>query len=538
MPIERQPSGDPRVGRSFVSPKAAVASPNALATSAGVDVLTRGGTAVDAMVAVNAALGVVYPHMSGPGGDAFWLVHDSASGQQHVYNASGGAARAATIDRYPKAVPSRGPGAALTVPGAVDGWCRTHERFGGLSLADCLARAIEYARDGFPVSPGLARYTADHADLLTAVPTTAETFLGTAFEPPRVGDILSNHRLADTLEAIAEDGRAGFYEGRIAQEIGNYLRTHDGVLSADDLAAHTGEWVEPLRVPYRGRIVVVPPPTSEGMATAQILGILDRLDVAGLKDDTVGYVDTLVRATALAFADRDRYLADPAFHEVPTSEILDPEYLAACAARTQATGIVPPEKLPRAAGDTTFSCAVDAQGNVAAVVQSLYWEWGSGVVAGDTGVLLQNRGAYFSLDPSNRDCLQPGKRPASTLTNGLLVSPTGPELVFGAMGGEGEPQTQAALVTRILDHGMSVQEAIDAPRWLLGRTWGETRRGLRLESRFGRSVADDLTARGHENVSLADDYGDVFGHAQAIRIHPDRLEAASDPRSDGAAFGL
>ncbi|WP_458683125.1 gamma-glutamyltransferase [Prescottella equi] len=174
MPIERQPSGDPRVGRSFVSPKAAVASPNALATSAGValatsagvDVLTRGGTAVDAMVAVNAALGVVYPHMSGPGGDAFWLVHDSASGQQHVYNASGGAARAATIDRYPKAVPSRGPGAALTVPGAVDGWCRTHERFGGLSLADCLARAIEYARDGFPVSPGLARYTADHADLL------------------------------------------------------------------------------------------------------------------------------------------------------------------------------------------------------------------------------------------------------------------------------------------------------------------------------------------------------------------------------------
>ncbi|NKS98155.1 hypothetical protein GS498_15035 [Rhodococcus hoagii] len=286
--------------------------------------------------------------------------------------------------------------------------------------------------------------------------------MGTAFEPPRVGDILSNHRLADTLEAIAEDGRAGFYEGRIAQEIGNYLRTHDGVLSADDLAAHTGEWVEPLRVPYRGRIVVVPPPTSEGMATAQILGILDRLDVAGLKDDPVGYVDTLVRATALAFADRDRYLADPAFHEVPTSEILDPEYLAACAARTQATGIVPPEKLPRAAGDTTFSCAVDAQGNVAAVVQSLYWEWGSGVVAGDTGVLLQNRGAYFSLDPSNRDCLQPGKRPASTLTNGLLVSPTGPELVFGAMGGEGEPQTQAALVTRILDHGMSVQEAIDA----------------------------------------------------------------------------
>ena len=537
------PPPEPHHARPFLARRAAVATPHELASVAGLEMLARGGTAVDAMVAANAALGVVYPHMTGVGGDAFWLIHDAATGRQHVLNASGRAAAAATLDAYAgggaREIAPRGPRAALTVPGADDGWVQAHARIGRAPFAECLRPAIGLARDGFPVAESPARYAADHCDLLAATPATAAAYLGGDGTPPRRGDVVRLPRLADTLEAIARTGRAAFYEGEIAAAIGAYLARHDGVLTADDLAAHRSDWVEPARVGYRGRTAVAPPPNSQGFAGLQILGMLDHVDVAALAGDPAGYVDVVVRATALAFEDRDRHLCDPAFGDIPLDRLLDPAYLAERAVRLG--GAAAPAAalaVPPAAGDTTFSCAVDAEGNAAAVIQSIYQEWGSGVVAGDTGVLLQNRGCFFSLDPAHPNRLAPGKRTAHTLTAAMLIGDDGPELVYGAMGGEGQPQTQAALATRVVDHGCTVAEAVAAPRWLLGRTWGEEHRGLRLEARFGDDVARALAGRGHENVSLVEDWSDVMGHAQAIQVVGERLEAAADPRGDGAALGL
>jgi gamma-glutamyltranspeptidase/glutathione hydrolase len=537
------PPPEPHHARPFLARRAAVATPHERASVAGLEMLARGGTAVDAMVAANAALGVVYPHMTGAGGDAFWLIHDAGTGRQHVLNASGRAAAAATLDAYAAGgaleIAPRGPRAALTVPGAVDGWVQAHARFGRVPFAECLAPAIALARDGFPVAASPARYAADHRDLLAATPATAAAYLGRGGAPPRRGDVVRLPRLADTLEAIARTGRGAFYEGEIAAAIGAYLARHGGVLTADDLAGHRSDWVEPARVGYRGRTAVAPPPNSQGFAGLQILGMLEHVDVAALAGDPAGYVDVVVRATALAFEDRDRHLCDPGFGDIPLDRLLDPAYLAERAALLGGAG-APAAALavPPAAGDTTFSCAVDADGNAAAVIQSIYQEWGSGVVAGDTGVLLQNRGCFFSLDPAHPNRLAPGKRTAHTLTAAMLIGDHGPELVYGAMGGEGQPQTQAALATRVVDHGCSVAEAVAAPRWLLGRTWGEEHRGLRLEARFGDAVARDLAARGHENVGLVEDWTDVMGHAQAIQVLPERLEAAADPRGDGAALGL
>jgi gamma-glutamyltranspeptidase/glutathione hydrolase len=534
---------EPHHRRPFLARRAAVATPHELASVAGLEILARGGSAVDAMLAANAALGVVYPHMTGAGGDAFWLIHDAATGRQHVLNATGRAGAAATCEAYAvggaREIAPRGPRAALTVPGAVDGWAEAHARFGRLPFADCLRAAIDLARDGFPVADSTGRYLAAHRDLLEATPATAAAYLRGDGAPPRRGEVLRLPRLADTLEAIAAGGRAVFYEGEIAAAIAAWSERDGGVLTAEDLAAHRSDWVEPARVRYRGRTAVAPPPNSQGFAGLQILGMLEHVDVAALAGDPAGYVDAVVRATALAFEDRDRHLCDPDFGDIPLERLLDPAYLAERAALLSPDAApAAPLAAPRAAGDTTFSCAVDADGNAAAVIQSIYQEWGSGVVAGDTGVLLQNRGCFFSLDPGHPNRLAPGRRTAHTLTAAMLIGKRGPELVYGAMGGEGQPQTQAAIATRVVDHGLSVQEAVDAPRWLLGRTWGEEHRGLRLEARFGADVASALAARGHENVGLVEDWTDVMGHAQAIQIRRDHLEAAADPRGDGAALGL
>ena len=500
--------------------------------------LQQGGSAVDAMVAVNAALGVVYPHMTGPGGDAFWLIHDAATRQQHVLNASGRAGMGATLERYPgPAIEPRGPLAALTVPGAVDGWVEAHGRFGRLPWARCLEPAVEYAREGVPVSQSLEIFSAQCADVLAAMPTTASIYLHADGAPYRRGQVLRNPDLARTLEAIAQDGRAAFYNGPIAESIGAFLAAVGGVLTVEDFSAHRSDWVDPLRVRYRGRTVVAPPPNSQAFAALQILGLLDHHDVASLADDPVGYVDLLVRATALAFQDRDQYLTDPDYMERPAADLVDPQYLAQRATRLARGQPAAALTSPADGGDTTFSCAVDADGNAAAVIQSLYHEWGSGVVAGETGILLQNRGCFFSLDPAHPNSLAPGKRTAHTLSAAMLLDGDRPELVFGTMGGEGQPQTQAVVATRVVDFGHNVQEAIDAPRWLLGRTWGDTHRGLRLEARFGPGTAEALTALGHEHVSLVDDFDPIMGHAQAIALQAEHLEAAADPRSDGAALG-
>ena len=424
------------------------------------------------------------------------------------------------------------------MPGAVDGWVEAHARFGRVPFAECLGPAIGLARDGFPVAESPARYAADHRDLLAATPTTAAAYLGGDGTPPRRGDVVRLPRLADTLEAIARTGRTAFYEGEIAAAIGAYLARHGGVLTAEDLAAHRSDWVEPARVGYRGRTAVAPPPNSQGFAGLQILGMLEHVRRGRARRRPGGLRRCRGPRDGAAFEDRDRHLCDPAFGDIPLDRLLAPAYLAERAALLGGAG-APAAALavPPAAGDTTFAARSTPRATPPRHRERLPGVGLGGRRRGHRRAAAEPR-LLLLARPAHPNRLAPGKRTAHTLTAAMLIGENGPELVYGAMGGEGQPQTQAALATRVVDHGCSVAEAVAAPRWLLGRTWGEEHRGLRLEARFGDAVARDLAARGHGNVSLVEDWTDVMGHAQAIQVLPERLEAAADPRGDGAALGL
>jgi gamma-glutamyltranspeptidase/glutathione hydrolase len=530
---------DPRYGRPFLARKAAVASPNNLATVVGNKILQKGGNAVDAMVAVNSTLGVVFPHMTGTGGDAFWLIYDAETDKQYVLNASGQSAKHISLEDYEgqDSIDDRGPRSAITVPGAVGGWYEAHQRFGKLPFATCLESAIEYARNGFPVSESLAAFSEKKLDILRYYPSTAKVFLKDEVSPYMVGEIMKNPDLADTLEEIANKGSEAFYNGSVTDKICNFLEENRGFLEREDFANYKPEWVDPLTANYRGKTVSAPPPNSEGMATIQILGMLDNIEKEKLYESPATFINYFTRATALAFQDRKSYLADPAFYDVPTDKLTSDAYLANRADKLVHPMVSSPEEKIDAEGDTTFSCAVDEDGNAVGVIQSLYWEWGSGLVAEDTGILLQNRGTYFSLDPDLREKLEPEKRPGHTLTTSMVVGDDGPELIVGAMGGDGQPQSQATIMARVIDRKVNVQEAIDEPRWLLGRTWGETVNELRLENRFSDEVLRELKEMGHKDIHFIDGFSDLVGHAQAIQILPDRIEAAADPRANGLALG-
>lgn len=517
-----------------------VASPHYLASLAGLDMLRAGGSAVDAAIAVNAALSVVYPHMTGMGGDAFWLIHDASGNELHALNGSGRAVRGATREFYRArgyaAIPERGPLAALTVPGAVDSWCAAHARFGKLALADILAPAIRHAREGYPVCEGQARLTRATAETLARCPAAAEAFLPGG-RAPRRGEVMRLPRLAAVMEAVAREGRAGFYDGAVADEIVRALNAAGGLWSHEDLAAHRASWEIPVSTTYRGVTCYQHPPNSQGFAHLMMLNLLEGFDVAGLREREADYVHLIVEATKLAFADRDRYLADPAFTQIPLERLLSKDYAAGLADRIGRDAATPREPA-LTGGDTTCTVVVDAEGNAVSMIQSLYHEFGAAVAAGETGLLMQNRGAFFSLDGDHVNRLEPGKRCFHTLMPGMLFRDGRPFLVYGTMGGEGQPQTGAALVTRILDFGMDPQSAIDAPRWLYGRTWGEATRNLRLEGRFGEGTAAALAARGHR-VETVEDWSELTGHAAAVMIDPEAgvLHGAADARGEGLALG-
>ena len=524
-----------------------VASPHPLATVAGLDILLRGGTAADAAVAVGATLAVVYPHMTGLGGDSFWLLWDARAARLAALQAAGGAAALASPAYYRRqgltAIPARGPLAALTVPGAVDGLWSAHRwsraRLGSaVPWGDLLEAAIRHARDGFAVSPCLTRVTRGAADLLAsddpALGPLREAYLA-AGAPLAPGSPLVQPRLAATLERLAREGGRAFYEGAIADEIGRACEALGSPLRARDLAVHRSRWVEPITAPYRGGVAASVPPPCQGLAALAILGMLDALDVRD--GDDAGYVHLVVEATKLAFGDRDRWLADPEVEPVPLGALLDPAYL-----RERARAIAADRAMPAPArsgverGDTIACVTADGAGHCVSLIQSLYHEWGSGVVAGATGVVLQNRGIYFDLD-GGPNGLVPGKRPFHTLTPFMYLRDGRPVLVAGTMGGEGQPQTLAALTTRIVDRGLGVQAAIEAPRWIYGRTWGAPRRDLALERRFGARVRAALARRGHV-VRVLEDWSDTVGHAQAIeRDSTGLLVGGGDPRADGPALG-
>jgi gamma-glutamyltranspeptidase/glutathione hydrolase len=532
-----------------------VATPHYLASSAGLEALRRGGSAVDAAIAANAALCVVYPHMAGLGGDGFWLVAGRDTGGVQALNAAGPAAQAATAAFYrdrghTSEIPERGPLAVLTVPGAVDGWRAAHERFGRLAWADLFAAAIDYARDGMPVSRSLADWLAQDVPILRQFPDTARVFLP-AGEPQRPGARLVQANLARAFEELASAGaRGGFYEGTIARRICESLGPAGSPLKPADFAAYRAAWVEPIATTYRGFEVVEMPPSTQGFATLQILNLLEGFDVAAWGEGTADYYHHLVEAVKVAFADRDEWLTDPDYVKIPLDRLLSKDYAASRRVLIDPRRALVAEQiepglrfLPGAArrapgGDTCYFCTADADGLVVSVIQSIYHDFGAAVIGGDTGIVLQNRGSFFSLDERHPNRLEPGKRTFHTIIPAMMMRDGQPVLAFGTMGGEGQPQTQAALVTRMVDFGFDVQQAIEAPRWLMGRTWGTQSRSLSLESRIPDEVARELTLRGHP-VQMVEGWSGTMGHAQAIRV--DRasgfLEGGADPRGDGAAVG-
>lgn len=529
-----------------------VTTPHYFASQAGLDVLRRGGNAVDAAIAAAAALAVVYPQMTTIGGDNFWLIYNARTSELRALNASGRSGEKATISFYRDKgcakIPARGYLAANTAPGVVSGWDEAFRYAksamgGAVGWRELFGSAILYARDGFPVSHSLAHWSAANADPQDQEFRNLQRFegFGNAYlksdgSPYAVGERLRLPDLAATLELIAEKGAAEFYTGSVARRIVADLEANGGILTLDDFAHHKADWVEPISAPYRDFRAYNFPPNTQGMASLEILNILNNFDVASLGEGTADYYHLMVEATKEAFIDRDLYLTDPDFSDIPLERLLSAPHGRAQAARidmARARSDQPPLD-PK--GDTIWLGVVDAAGNAVSLIQSIYHDFGSGIVAGGTGVLLQNRGSFFSLDEAHVNSLAPKKRCFHTLNPAMLFKDGRPWLVYGTMGGEGQPQTQAAIVTRIVDFGLSPQEAINAPRWLHGRTWGASSNDLKLEGRIPAAVVEELRRRGHPVARVAD-FTDAMGHAGAILIDPATLvrKGASDPRGDGLA---
>ena len=525
---------------SVQSSSGMVVCPHFLASEVGAQILRMGGNAVDAAIATQAALGVVYPHMTGLGGDAFWQIYDAQTPSLDGLNGSGRAAAAATHEFYQRQgygeIPQRGPLAAITVPGAIASWEAAHQRFGHLDWATLLQPAIDLARTGYPASGSQVYWTRQNRLHFQAYAAVACPFLPGG-ELPQVGGILTNPDLGDTLQRLAEAGAADFYTGKIATQITDYLQTVGGLLTQADFAAHRSDWVTPLTTTYRGYQVAQLPPNSQGFTVLQMLNLIEPFDLAALGHGTADYYHLLIEATKLAFADRDHWLTDPDFADIPVAELISKAY--SDRRRPQlALDVASLRPTPPIGGDTVYTAIVDAAGNAVSVIQSVYFDFGAAVIVPGTGFVLQNRGCFFSLDANHINALAPHKRPFHTLMPGLVLHPDGrPYLVLGTMGGEGQPQTQLALLTRLLDFGLDLQAAINAPRWLWGRTWGEAESGLTLEGRIPAAVRQTLSDRGHPVVT-APDWTAKMGHAHVIRIDQAAKQyvAGCDPRSDGAAI--
>jgi len=510
-----------------------VTAPHWLASEAGASVLREGGTAVEACVAVAAALAVVYPHMTGIGGDGFWLIAQP-DGRVEAIEACGGAAAAADLSLYAglPAIPWRGPLAANTVAGTISGWGLALERHGsGLPLARLLADAIRHAEDGVAVTAGGAAIgAAKGAELRSQPGLWAETF-EPGGRPLAEGDMLSQPRLAETLRRLAGDGLDGFYRGALAADIAADLADLGSPVSGGDLAAHRARRTEPLHVPIRGAELYNHAPPTQGIASLLILALYDRL--SGGAPDSFGHVHGLVEATKQAFLWRDRHCGDPFYAEADAQALLDDaDALDAMAARIDpATALPWPQ--PSQWGDTCWFAAADARGQVVSCIQSTYFEFGSGLVLPRTGITWQNRGSSFRLAEGGWNALRPGRKPFHTLNPALARFEDGRVMAYGTMGGEGQPQTQAALFTRYA-MGVDLADAIARPRWLLGRTWGEDSTSLKIEDGFAPELYVGLAAAGHQ-VERVGGLTATMGHAGAIIRHPDgRLEGATDPRSDGA----
>ncbi|MDT6961190.1 gamma-glutamyltransferase [Cupriavidus sp. SZY C1] len=515
-----------------------VTSPHRLASEAGLDILRAGGNAIEAAIAVGATLAVTYPHFTGLGGDAFWIVGDRHGNARAL---SGIGQAAAALPDYGDAIPTRGPASALTSAATVDTWDRafaiSRDQWGGrLGWSRLFERAIALAEDGFPVTPSQRFWQAFRAAELADWPGFADVFLPDG-RLPEAGDRLRQPALARSLERIARFGAREFYEGELAARIAAGLQAAGSPLTRDDLARTAARDEAPLRVPYRGGELLSLAPPTQGVTTLQILGILDRFDVAAIPEGSADYYHLLVEAVKQAFIERNRHVADPEFAAVPVDAMLAPDRLGTLAARIDPQRAQPWPHVYQH-GDTVYLSAVDAEGRCVSVLQTVYFDWGSGVVAGDTGILWHNRGAAFSTDPTHHNAIQPRKRPFHTLNPGMYLRDGKPRLMYGTQGADGQPQTLAAVLTRLIDYGMNPLQALARPRFLLGRTFSDSRDSLKIEADAGADVIAALSTRGHE-VSPIDAQSPLAGHPGAIALYDDgTIAGAHDPRSDGIAMGL
>jgi gamma-glutamyltranspeptidase/glutathione hydrolase len=503
-----------------------------LATQAGLDILKRGGNAIDATVCMAAVLNVVEPMSTGIGGDAYIMIYLAKSRAIKALNASGRAPYTATLDYFKQnkitAIPDTGM-LPVTVPGALDGWAAVAERYGTMGLKDLLQPAIHYAENGFPVAEKTAHEWSKTREKLAAHPSSAAHYL-VGGGAPNAGEIFRQKSLAESLRKIAERGKEVFYRGELAEEIVRFSRANGGLLSLKDFQDHTSTWVEPIKTTYRGYEVLEMPPNTQGMTVLEMLNMLERFDVRALGYGSAAYIHRLAEIKKLAFADRDRYLADPEFARVPVEKLISKAYAA------ERAKLIDPDRAGEYApgagaisGDTQVFCAVDRDGNAVSFINSLFEFFGCGLAAGNTGIMLHNRGTLFSLDPAHPNCIAPHKRSQHTIMPAMVFKDGKPFLIFGVTGAHMQPQGQVEVLANLIDFDMPLQQAMDAPRvnCLDGLE-------VALEPGFEEGVREELRRKGHKIISEAN-----FGGSQGILIHPDygTLLGGSDPRKDGCAMG-
>jgi gamma-glutamyltranspeptidase/glutathione hydrolase len=522
-----------------------VATSQPLASAAGLRVLQQGGNAVDAAVTAAAVLAVVEPTMNGVGGDLFALVHDPATNRVRALNASGRSPAAATLDEFHRrrldAIPHRGE-LSVSVPGVVDGWNELLSRHGTMTLADALQPAIDYARDGFAVSEIISLQWKEAERTLALDAAAAAAFLPEG-KAPAPGDVFRNPMLAATLDTIAQRGRDSFYCGPIATAVAADMKRRGGLLTEEDLAGHSSAWVDPITTAYRGCDVVEFPPNTQGFVALLMLNILEGYDLTALGHNTAAYLHLLIEAKKAAFADRDAWLSDASAMPPGVLPRLLSKAYASERRRTidtrRATASYPPmragdgwaasERPPDARGDTIYLTVADRRGQIVSLIQSIFENFGSGIAVENTGIVLHNRGTLFSLDPHHPNVLAPRKRPFHTLAPAMVLKDGRPWLSFGVMGGDMQPQGHVQVLLNLIEFGMNIQEAGEAPRFC------HSAAGLALECSIDTEARSGLCERGHQLVQ----HVDGFGGFQGILIDPATgvLMGGSDPRKDGLAIG-
>lgn len=521
------------------------ATSHPLATQTAIDMLKSGGSAVDAAIAANAMLGLVEPTGCGIGGDLFALIWDAKTKKLYGLNASGRSPQSLSYqyfkDHQITQIPSHGP-LPVSVPGCVDGWFEMHGKFGRKSMADLLQPAIHYAREGFPVSELIAYYMERNARILKHYPGFAETYMPDGHTPGK-GEVFRNPDLAGTLEKIALSGRDDFYKGTMAEAIAETVKERGGFLSVEDLASHVSEWVEPLSVNYRGFDVWELPPNGQGIAVLQMLNILEGYNLSAMGYGSADYLHLFIESKKLVFEDRARYYADPAFATVPLNALLSKEYaserrqlidLQKAGATYEAGSVLPPS--------TIYLTTADSEGNMVSLIQSNFRGMGSGIIPEGMGFVLQDRGELFSLEPGHANVYAPGKRPFHTIIPGFITKDGNPRISFGVMGGDMQPQGHVQVINNLIDFGMNLQEAGDAPRIRhegSSEPTGEARQGsgnVFVESGISYETVRELLRRGHRISYSLDGYG---GYQAIMWDEKSKVYyGASESRKDGQASGF